>query len=213
MKIFKQIIKLFLYALLSVGRFIFPYKFSLVIDLYRNKIYTYWISTEFKKFGKGSILKHGIILVGGKYISIGRNVKIGKRTTLSAWEKFEYNIHTPEIRIGDNVEIGDDAHISALNKIVVGKNVLIGKKVTIVDNSHGKVELKSLSISPAKRDLYSSGPVIIENGVWIGDKVTILSNVHIGENAIIGSNAVVTHDVPANSVFGGVPARIIKYII
>ena len=84
--------------------------------------------------------------------------------------------------------------------------------MTITDNSHGKSDYESLSIPPILRLLHSKGPVIIEDGVWIGDKVTILPGVRIGENSIIGANALVTKDVPANCVVGGVPAKLIKII-
>ena len=60
--------------------------------------------------------------------------------------------------------------------------------------------------------MYTAGPVIIEDGVWIGDKVTILPNVRIGKNAVIGANSVVTKDIPENCVAGGIPAKIIKTI-
>ncbi len=58
----------------------------------------------------------------------------------------------------------------------------------------------------------SKGAVIIKDNVWVGEGVAILSGVTIGENAIIATNAVVTKDVPANSVVGGIPAKIIKII-
>lgn len=213
MKILKLIIETFSFLVGMVGRIIIPYKIAKFSDIFINKIYTYWISGQFNQFGEGSRVKWRIDLIGGKYISIYKNVKIGKRSTLAAWKKHGNSTYYPEIIFKNNVEIGDDAHISASNKIVLGHDVLIGKKVTIVDNSHGKNNLESLKLAPAKREIYSSGPIIIDNGVWIGDKVTILANVHIGENAIIGSNAVVTHDVPANCIFGGIPARLIKHIV
>jgi acetyltransferase-like isoleucine patch superfamily enzyme len=88
----------------------------------------------------------------------------------------------------------------------------MGKKITITDNAHGKSEPEYLSIPPTKRKLHSKGPVIIEDGVWIGDKVTILSGIRIGENSIIGANSLVTKDIDANCVFGGIPAKLIKRI-
>lgn len=56
------------------------------------------------------------------------------------------------------------------------------------------------------------GPVKIGDNVWIGDRATILSGVTIGEGAIIAANAVLTHDVPAYTVVGGVPAKVIKFL-
>jgi acetyltransferase-like isoleucine patch superfamily enzyme len=64
--------------------------------------------------------------------------------------------------------------------------------------------------APIKRSLFSKGPVIIGDNVWIGDKATILPGVSIGNGAVIAANAVVTKDVPAYSVAAGNPARIIK---
>ena len=62
------------------------------------------------------------------------------------------------------------------------------------------------------RPMYSKGPVVIEDNVWIGEMVCILPNVRIGKGSIIGANAVVTKDVPANALVGGNPARVIKII-
>jgi acetyltransferase-like isoleucine patch superfamily enzyme len=153
-----------------------------------------------------------MVLIGGSYISIGDKTSFGTRATLTAWDKYGLDRFCPEIIIGNNVSIGDDSHITAINRIEIGNNVLTGKKITITDNAHGKSNLESLMLPPTHRKLYSPGPIFIEDGVWIGDKVTILANVRIGKNAIIGSNAVVTKDIPANSVAGGIPARIIKLI-
>jgi len=61
-----------------------------------------------------------------------------------------------------------------------------------------------------KRPLYTKCAVIIEYGVWIGDKVTILAGVYLGENSIVGANALVTKDVPENCFVGGVLTRILK---
>jgi len=151
-------------------------------------------------------------LIGGKYISIGNKSDIGLRSVLTAWDSYGLDLFQPEIIIGSNVSIGDDSHISAINKIVIGDNVLTGKKITITDNSHGRSDYDSLLLPPLVRPLYSSGPVYIEDGVWIGDKVTILANVRIGKNSIIGANAVVTKNIPANCVAGGIPAKVIKMI-
>ena len=131
---------------------------------------------------------------------------------LTAWDKYMGVSFKPSILIGDDSSTGSECHISAINKIIIGKNVLFGKKVTLVDNSHGLSDKTILNIPPAERLLHTKGPIIIGDNVWIGDKVSILSGVSIGENAIIGANSVVTKNVPKNSIVAGIPARIIKYI-
>ena len=82
----------------------------------------------------------------------------------------------------------------------------------ITDNSHGVSTSKMMDISPAKRLLYSKGPVIIDDNVWIGEKASIMPGVHIGECAIIAANAVVTKDIPAYSVAAGIPAKVVRTI-
>ena len=67
-------------------------------------------------------------------------------------------------------------------------------------------------MAPNQRRLTSKGPVVIEDNVWIGEKASILSGVHIGKGAIIGAGAVVTKDVPAGHMALGVPARILSMV-
>ena len=116
----------------------------------------------------------------------------------------------PELTIGEKCNFGAYNHITCTNKISIGNGVLTGKWVTITDNSHGDTNLESLQIRPARRPIFSKGPVTIGNNVWIGDKATILPGVTIGDGAVVAANAVVTKDVPAYSVVAGNPARIIK---
>lgn len=63
-------------------------------------------------------------------------------------------------------------------------------------------------ISPNKRTLYSKGPVVLGDNVWIGQNVSVMPDVVIGEGCIIGANSVVTHDIPAFSIAAGCPAKL-----
>ncbi|MEN9918139.1 MAG: hypothetical protein RL662_575 [Bacteroidota bacterium] len=192
------------------GAIVYPYSFAKFLGVLRSRIYTYWVTTKFKHFDDSSVFIFPITILGEKYISVGKNVTIGSRTILTAWDNYENIKFNPQITIGDNVSIGEDCHITAINKIEIGDNVLMGKKITITDNAHGKSESEALALSPIKRPLFSKGSVIIESGVWIGDKVTILGGVKIGKNCIIGANSVVTSNIPENCVVGGIPAKILK---
>lgn len=148
-------------------------------------------------------------IVGEQYISLGEETCIGKRAVITAIDR----IGIPIIAIGSHVAIGDDCHITAVKQITIGDGCLLGKKVTITDNSHGEnLAIEEMMISPRKRIVYSKGPVVIGKNVWIGDKATICPNITIGDGAIIGANSVVTKDVPAFSIVVGSPARIIKQI-
>ena len=201
-----QLIKFFLYI---IGKFLGFLSFPSF-----NRCFTYYysgvLSRKFKKVGKSLYIKRSINqLVGPKYISLGNNVTIGRLVTLTAWNLSK---ELPEIIIGDNTTIGDFCHITAVNGIYIGSNVLFGKWATITDNSHGdtNVEFLECDIPPLQRKMYSKGKVYIEDNVWIGDKVTICAGVRIGEGSIVGANSVVTHDVPPYSIVAGVPAKLKK---
>ncbi len=179
----------------------------------RWRLYNAWIRRRFAAFGRGTrIYPSPDLLVGEEYVSLGKDVTIGKHVQLTAWDHFLGQHFTPEIVIGDGCAIGDGAHITAVNRIELGKNVLTGKYVLISDNSHGATDPAELEMAPNQRRLTSKGPVVIEDNVWIGEKASILSGVHIGKGAIIGAGAVVTKDVPAGHMALGVPARILSMV-
>lgn len=175
-----------------------------------NLFYTGRMSFCFKKFGKSIIHYPLRNIVGAKYIAIGNNVFIGKNVTITAWDAYLGFCFSPQIIIGNGSSIGDDAHITAINCIIIGNNVRSGKKILITDNSHGQINRDLMDISPIKRPLFSKGPVIIEDNVWIGEKVSIMPNVKIGKGSVIAANSVVTKDIPSYSVAAGVPAKVVK---
>ena len=90
----------------------------------------------------------------------------------------------------------------SIGGIEFGNNVQIGPHVTIVTDNHDL----------ANRYVLKCRKVVIGNNVWIGAGVNIMPGVHIGDNAVIAGGAVVTRDVPANTVVGGNPAKVIKQL-
>lgn len=182
---------------------------------YSNRLYKYIynnvIKSRFKRM-EGSLI-YPYQIKGEKYISIGKGTTIHKGVILTAWDKYGQQIFNPSIVIGENTNIGEYAHITACKEIIIGNNVLTGRRILISDNSHGNLSKEEIDIPPIQRPLHVKGSVIIEDNVWIGERACILSGVHIGKGAIIAANAVVTHDVPAATIVGGVPAKIIKSII
>lgn len=175
-----------------------------------NYLYTLWLKMAFKKVGNNVFIAYPLSLHGGKYVTIGDNFSCDQRLRLDAWDNFLGDKFNPEIIIGNNVSIQKDCHIGAINIIVIGNNVLLASKVYISDHSHGEISSKALSLPPAKRKLFSKGPVIIEDNVWLGEGVVVLPNVTIGENTIVGANSVVTKTFPKNSIIAGNPAKLIR---
>lgn len=144
------------------------------------------------RFGRGV----SVSCTDGGRIDIGCNVYIGRNVKMVA--------QSGVIRIGDNAFIGDGSIIVAKKRIEVGADALIAEYVVIRDQNH------SLNAGdPIRNAGFSVAPIIIESNVWLGSKVTVLKGNHIGSGAVIAANAVVTQDVPAGHICGGVPAKII----
>lgn len=175
----------------------------------KNRLFLFWIERYFNKIGKRCHFARSVYFRKPEQIKIGNNVNIGQRCRIAVQDSF---IDNAEIFIGDNCNIGDDCHFSCANRIVLGENVLIGRKVMINDNSHGTFEKCILEIPPAKRPVSSKGEIKIEDFVWIGENVVILSGVCIGHNSVIAAGAVVTKSIPPFSLAAGVLAKIVKSI-
>jgi acetyltransferase-like isoleucine patch superfamily enzyme len=105
-------------------------------------------------------------------------------------------------KIGNNVFINFDCVFLDLGGITIEDNVLIAPKVSLLSEGH--------LISPTERASLVPGHIHIKKGVWIGAGAIILHGVTIGENAVVAAGAVVSKDVPANTIVGGIPAKIIK---
>lgn len=108
------------------------------------------------------------------------------------------------ITLGKNVFINHACSFLDMGGITIEDNVLIGPKVNLITENH--------PLDPAARQTLLLKPIVIKRNAWIGAAATILPGVTIGENAIVAAGAVVTTDVPPNTVAGGVPARHIKQI-
>ncbi len=111
---------------------------------------------------------------------------------------------------GKNITIGKDVFINSGCKfqdqggITIGDSALIGHNVVMATLNH--------DAAPEKRGTMHPAPIVIGKNVWIGSNATILPGVIIGDEAIIAAGAVVTKDVLANTIVGGVPAKFIKKI-
>jgi len=112
-----------------------------------------------------------------------------------------YGKHT---KIGKNVFINFDCTFLDLGGITIEDNVLIAPKVSLLSEGH--------PIEPENRHALVPKPIHIKKNAWIGAGATILQGVTIGENAVVASGAVVSNDVPDNTIVGGIPAKIIKTI-
>lgn len=108
------------------------------------------------------------------------------------------------VTLGKNVFINACCHFQDHGGITVGDNCLIGHNVVFATLDHG--------IAPEDRSSMLPAPIVLGKNVWVGSNSTILQGVTVGDHAIIAAGSVVTKDVPANSIVGGVPAKPIRNI-
>ena len=128
---------------------------------------------------------------------------VGKIPTIFPIFNCDYgkNIH-----VGDQFLMNYNGTILDIAPVHIGHHVMIGPNTLITTVGH------PLSPKGRRANLGIAQPVTIGNDVWIGGNVTILPGVTIGDNVVVAAGAVVTKDVPDNSVVGGVPARVLKTI-
>lgn len=109
------------------------------------------------------------------------------------------------ITVGEGVFINACCHFQDHGGVTIGDGSQIGHNVVFATLNH--------FIEAEKRKMTYSAPIVLGKNVWVGSNATILQGVTIGDNAVVGAGAVVTKDVPANTVVGGVPAKFIKSTI
>jgi acetyltransferase-like isoleucine patch superfamily enzyme len=130
---------------------------------------------------------------------IGRPVEV----TFAMFPPF-YTDCGKNIFVGKNVFINSGCRFQDQGGIVIGDGVLIGHNVVLATLNHDINSKKRSTMHPAR--------IVIGKNVWIGANATVLPGVSIGDGSVIAAGAVVTKDVPANVIVGGIPAKIIKQI-
>jgi acetyltransferase-like isoleucine patch superfamily enzyme len=131
-------------------------------------------------------------------IRFGRFVWIGDGTKIRC--------HEGVVEIGDKTVFGQECTISAYQRISFGEQCVIADRAMFIDFDHGVVDVEQ----PIRRQGIYKRDVVIGSNVWIGYGACVLRGVTVGDNAIVGTNSVVTRDVPANAVVGGVPAKVLR---
>ncbi|WP_345146398.1 DapH/DapD/GlmU-related protein [Flavobacterium ginsengiterrae] len=172
------------------------------------KLIIWAIRTKFV-WRKARIIRFPFDVRGKKYMDVSEGFTTGIGCRLEAYPVDESKV----LRIGKNVQINDYVHISALENVTIGDNVLIASKVFISDLNHGSYGADDIHDSPDTppndRKLYAK-PVTIEDNVWLGEFVSVLSGVTIGKGTIVGANSVVSRSLPPYVIAVGTPAKPVK---
>lgn len=151
-------------------------------------------------------------LRGLSSISMGDDISVGEGFWLEAIRRYNDQVFSPRISIGNHVCISRGVHIAATHFVEIGENVLIGSKVIITDHNHGQYsrEHTSPKIAPALRPLDHNRRVVIGRNVWLSDGVVVTPGSSIGEGAVIGANSVVRGNIPPFTIAAGVPAKVFR---
>ena len=155
-----------------------------------------------------------------EFVSIAPGVKLGKDVKLSKFINLYGCEVGEETKIGAFVEIQKNSRVGKRCKISshtficegveIEDNVFIGHSVTFINDSYPRATAASGELQ-TEAD-WKVEKTIVRKGSSIGSGSTILSNVAIGENAIVGAGSVVTKDVPANAIVAGNPAKVLRYL-
>jgi acetyltransferase-like isoleucine patch superfamily enzyme len=162
-----------------------------------------WLKLRFR----GRLQTDGIA-----FVCPGVTFEIGKDATvhLGRWSWIGHDTkiraHEGEVRIGAKSVLGQECTISSFQHVSIGRECIVADRVMLIDFDHGVVE--------AERPIRAQGiykrDVRVGHNVWIGYGVCLLRGVTVGDNAILGTSAVITKDVPDDAVVGGVPARVLR---
>jgi acetyltransferase-like isoleucine patch superfamily enzyme len=149
----------------------------------------------------------GLLFLGrGLQIQIGKRgrVRFGRFVWIGDGTKIR--CHEGEVIIGDKTVLGQECTISAYKHVRIGEQCVIADRAMFIDFDHGIVEVEQ---TIREQGIYKRD-VDVGSNVWIGYGACVLRGVQVGDNAVIGTNSVVTADVPANAVVGGVPAKVLR---
>ena len=172
---------------------------KMLINLIRTKL----------TFQNARIIRFPIDIRGKKFIQVSKGFTTGVGCRIEAYPKTDKKV----LFFGENFQMNDYVHITAMECVKIGKNVLLASKIYISDCSHGSYSGDQNDSNPNEipidRKMFSK-PVVIEDNVWLGEFVSVLPGVTIGNGAIVGANSVVSKNIPANVIAVGSPAKPIK---
>ena len=147
-------------------------------------------------------------------VKLGKNVKLSKFINLYGCEIGDETKIGAFVEIQKNARVGNNCKISSHTFICEGvtieDGVFIGHSVTFINDSYPRATAEGGQLQTEKD--WKVERTLIKKGASVGSGTTILANVTIGENAIVGAGSVVTKDVPANAIVAGNPAKVLRYI-
>lgn len=141
-----------------------------------------------------------VVLEGSVELQGTRRITLGRRLFIYPEQYWETR-GEGSLQIGDGVVLSRGVHLVAYDSVQIGAGTMIGEYASVRDANHRR------GAGALRESGHDAAPIVIGRGVWIGRGAAVLSGVRIGDGAVVAANAVVTRDVAAGAVVGGVPAR------
>ncbi|HEY4096200.1 MAG TPA: acyltransferase [Baekduia sp.] len=157
-------------------------------------------------------LRGRLQLDGPAFICPGVTLEIGKGAVLRlgrwSWlgDGCKIRVHEGECSIGAKTVMGQECTISAFQHVSVGRECIVADRVMLIDFDHGVVEVDR----PIRDQGIYKRDVRVGHNVWVGYGACFLRGATVGDNCVIGTNTVVTKDIPADAVVAGAPARVLR---
>jgi acetyltransferase-like isoleucine patch superfamily enzyme len=156
---------------------------------------------------RGRLVTDGLCFIAPDVqIQIGRDatLRLGRWCWIGHGTKLR--VHEGEVSIGAKSVLGQECTISAFQHVAIGRECIVADRVMLIDFDHGVVEVER----PIRLQGIYKRDVDVGHNCWIGYAACILRGVTVGDNSVVGTNSVVTKDLPPNSVSAGVPARVLR---
>jgi acetyltransferase-like isoleucine patch superfamily enzyme len=147
-------------------------------------------------------------------VTLGQDVKLSKFINLYGCRIGDHTKIGAFVEVQKNATIGNNCKISShtfvCEGVTIEDNVFVGHGVMFINDSYPRATTGNGQLQTEKE--WTVEPTLVRRGASIGSGATILANVTIGENALIGAGSVVTRDVPANAIVAGCPARLVRFL-
>ncbi len=147
-------------------------------------------------------------------VQLGKDVKLSKFINLYGCEIGDDTKIGAFVEIQKNAKVGKNCKISShtfiCERVIIEDNVFVGHGVTFINDSYPRATTPEGQLQSEKD--WKVEPTLVKKGASIGSGATILANLVIGENALVGAASVVTRDVPDNAIVAGNPAKLLRLI-
>jgi acetyltransferase-like isoleucine patch superfamily enzyme len=164
------------------------------------------LNRRFRSCGRDVNILEPDLILGHEFIDVGGGVNVHPRCRWEVIWRGEGSPH-PSLEIGERMNAGFNFTIGCSERVTIGSHVLIANNVLITDSVHNYEDTASPIMLQGVR---TGGPVVLEDGCWIGFGAIVLPGVVVGTQSVIGGGSVVTESVPPFSVAVGNPARVVR---